>query len=115
MANLRAALIPDSHRATVSPPAPLPRQLSVTPSLPPQPPHQLTRPSVHYLIPFPSLSQLTALFRVPFNVLVTLALVLGLESHRKGFLVVSGGALLVAAAVAGRIARRAGGCDVKLA
>ena len=60
-------------------------------------------------------SQLTALFRVPFNVLVTLALVLGLEGYRKEFLIGSGMALLAAAGVAGVIAGRAGRVGAKQA
>lgn len=59
--------------------------------------------------------QLTALFRVPFNVLVTLALVLGLEAYRTEFLVGSGVALVGAAGVAAGLARRAGRQGSKVA
>lgn len=80
------------------------------------PRHRQSPPTPHLLSTSPSTlilllsctTQLTALFRVPFNVLVTLALVLGLEGYRKEFLVGSGAAMLVAAGVAAAIARRAG-------
>lgn len=54
---------------------------------------------------------LTALFRLPFNVLVTIALVSGLEERREAFLVASGVALVGAAGVAAVIGwRSARGC-----
>lgn len=51
---------------------------------------------------------LTALFRLPFNILVTVALVSGIEEHRQMFLVASGAALLAVSTVPAVIAWKAG-------